>query len=260
MVKMILVKLGGSVITDKTQYHKFKKAATDRLAMEIKNAGQKVIVVHGAGSFGHVQAKKFSLQRGHLDESQIPGVAKVMLDVRELNQRVMMAFEAAELPAASIAPASCAQLKEGALTFLDMEPFKGFMKLDITPVTFGDIALDGRRGFGICSGDQLMLALAHEFHPERIVFCADVDGIYTSDPNLDKDAELIERVDRSVLNALPRTERAQDVTGGIFGKIEAMLQMTGRSGQAWVINGNVPGRLEQALKGEAVVGSIVGEG
>jgi isopentenyl phosphate kinase len=260
MVKMILVKLGGSVITDKTQYRKFKRAATDRLAREIKSSGKRVIVVHGAGSFGHIEAKKYSLHRGHLDDSQIPGVAKVMLDVRDLNLKVMQSFDAADLPAASIAPGACAQLKEGVLTFLDMEPFKGFNDLGIIPVTFGDVALDGRRGFGICSGDQLMLALVREFHPERIVFCADVDGIFTSDPNLDRNAQLIERVDRSVLDDLPRTERCQDVTGSIFGKIDCMLQMTGRKGEAWVVNGAVPGRLEKALKGEPVVGSIVGEG
>jgi isopentenyl phosphate kinase len=256
---MILVKLGGSVITDKTQYRKFRRAATDRLAREIKRSGQQVIVVHGAGSFGHVQAKKYSLNRGHVDDAQIPGVSEVMLDVRDLNLRVMRSLHSAGLPAASIPPSACALLKEGALSWLDMEPFKGYLRLGLTPVTFGDVALDERRGFGICSGDQLMLALVKEFKPERIIFCADVDGIYTCDPNLDPGAQLIERVDRAILDALPRTERCHDVTGSIFGKIDCMLQMAGHDRQALVVNGAVPGRLEKALRGERVVGSVVAE-
>ena len=49
---MILIKFGGSVITDKAEYRKFNKETVARLADEIKRSGQEVIIVHGAGSFG----------------------------------------------------------------------------------------------------------------------------------------------------------------------------------------------------------------
>ena len=58
---MIIIKLGGSIITDKTDYRKFNKDVVARLCKEIKESGQKVIIVHGAGSFGHIISKRFKL-------------------------------------------------------------------------------------------------------------------------------------------------------------------------------------------------------
>jgi isopentenyl phosphate kinase len=102
-----------------------------------------------------------------------------------------------------------------------------------------------------------MYLLAKEFHPELIVFCADVDGIFTADPNLDKDAKLIQEVDRSTLESIPRTSRVADVTGSIYGKLESMLSIASLGKGTMVINGLVPGRLASAMKGEKVKGSMV---
>ncbi len=102
-----------------------------------------------------------------------------------------------------------------------------------------------------------MEALAKELHPRGMVFCTDVDGVFTADPTIDPKARLMERVDRKVLRSLPRTVRCTDVTGSIFGKLECMLRMTEHGGDAVVINGNAPGRLEAALKGKKVIGSKV---
>jgi isopentenyl phosphate kinase len=148
-------------------------------------------------------------------------------------------------------------MEDGRLKRFELELFHRYLDLGMAPVTFGDVVLDSKRKFGICSGDQLMLALAKEFHPQLIVFCADVDGIYTADPNLDKGAELIEEVDRSTLEAIPRTSRVADVTGSIYGKLESMLALAQLGKSTMVINGLVPGRLASALKGEKVKGSRV---
>jgi len=110
------------------------------------------------------------------------------------------------------------------------------------------------------AGDQLMFILAKEFRPELIVFCADVDGIHTADPNLNPEAKLIERVDQGVLDSLPRTARVKDVTGSIYGKVEAMLRLAELGRRTMVINGKVPGRLQSALRGEKVKGSVVDGG
>jgi isopentenyl phosphate kinase len=202
-------------------------------------------------------AHEYDLNQGFKERRQLEGVAKVQMDVRDLNQMMMRSLEVADLPAASIPPGGCALLEEGRLRRLDMELFHRYQDLGIVPVTFGDVVLDRVRGFGICSGDQLMYRLAREFRPERIIFCADVDGIFTKDPNLDDEAELIEEVDRKVLDSLPRTTRHKDVTGSIYGKIECMLRMAESAGGTMVINGMVEGRLRSAIKGESVTGSTV---
>ena len=257
---MILVKLGGSVITDKGSYRTFREEAMTRLAGEMSRAHQDIVLVHGAGSFGHVLAKKHRLQEGFHSPAQISGMAKVMLDVRDLNLQVMKALDLAGLPAASIPPSACVTLENGELARIDLETFSNYLELGIMPVTFGDVALDSERRFGICSGDQLMLVLAKRLRPERIIFCADVDGVFTADPNQDPQARLIENVERKTLGSLPRTARHDDVTGSIYGKIERMLAMAAYSRTTMVINGTAPGRLEGALSGERVIGSYVSGG
>jgi len=148
-------------------------------------------------------------------------------------------------------------MRSGRLDRLDAGPFRSYLDMGFAPVTFGDVALDSERGLGICSGDQLMERLAREFRPERVIFCADVDGVFTADPSIDPDAELIGTVDRAVLDSLPRTSKVADVTGSIYGKIESMMRIASHGRDAVVINGLEPGRLLDALSGRDVVGSKV---
>jgi isopentenyl phosphate kinase len=257
---MMLVKLGGSVITDKMSYRTLRSEAVRRLAKEIADSKQTVMVVHGAGSFGHVIAAEHQLQKGYRDDSQIPGMARVIEDVRTLNLAVISALNEAGVPSVSLPPSAVTELSNGKLARIDLSIFRRYMELGIAPVTFGDVALDDHRRFGICSGDQLMEALAKEFAPERIIFCADVDGVFTEDPGCVPDAKLIEVVDRRALDALPRTQRCADVTGSIFAKIETMMRITSYGGEAIVINGLQSGRLASALRGEKVIGSkVVGD-
>jgi isopentenyl phosphate kinase len=254
---MMLVKLGGSVITDKTNYLAYREDVLSRLVAEIVAARKDIILVHGAGSFGHVLASEHRLQGGYTGDSQIPAAAKVMEDVRDLNLRVMRTLNAGGLPSASLPPSAVASLRSGELDILDVGMFRRYLDLGMCPVTFGDVALDSERRFGICSGDQLMERLAHEFRPQRVIFVSDIDGVFTADPTTDPDATLIETVDRETLDSLPRTHRCADVTGSIFGKIETMMRIASWGGDAVVLNGNAPGRLGAALRGEAVVGSKV---
>ena len=252
--------MGGSVITDKEQYRTFDQANVKRLAKEIVRSKMPVMIVHGAGSFGHVLAKKYHLKDGYRNQNQMKGLTQVSLDVRDLNLRIMDALQSAGLNCISIPPSACCLMDDGKLVDFDLEVVHRYLDLGIVPVTFGDVVLDLKKGFGICSGDQLMAWLADEFDPERIIFCTDVDGIFTADPHLNDDANMIEQVDRSVLARLPRSERCADVTGSIYGKIESILDLA-KGREAMVVNGRVRGRLERALKGEAVKGSrVIGDG
>jgi isopentenyl phosphate kinase len=254
---MLLVKLGGSVITDKMNYRVLRGEVLNRLASEISSSGETTVIVHGAGSFGHVIAAKHHIQKGFTEPSQIMGAAQVMEDVRVLNLEVTSALVRCGVPAVSLPPSALVRLSEGELESMDVDVYRKYLDLGIAPVTFGDVALDVKRGFGICSGDQLMEVLARELSPRRIIFCSDVDGVYTRDPRTDPSARMFEAVDRSTLDSLPRTQHCADVTGSIFGKIETMLRIAAHGGGSMVINGLVPGRLAAAMRGEEVIGTRV---
>ncbi|MHC1680171.1 MAG: isopentenyl phosphate kinase [Methanomassiliicoccales archaeon] len=254
---MILVKLGGSVITDKGRYRTFDPETTGRLAEEIASTGKDVIIVHGAGSFGHMLAKEHRLHIGITEDSQLLGASQVMSDVRELDLVVCRQMSAKGLQVVPLPPASCAVMKDGTLDHLDLENFKSYLELGMVPVTFGDVVRDEVRGLSICSGDQLMAALAREFRPSKVIFVTDVDGVFTADPTQDPQAKLIETVDQKVLDALPRTERNVDVTGSIFTKIRYMIDMASLTDECLVLNGKIAGRLEAAIRGEQVIASKV---
>lgn len=215
------------------------------------------MIVHGAGSFGHVVAKKYALQNGKVSDDQIKGVSQVTWDVRELDLMVIKAISDEGMDAVSIVPGSSAKLNDGELRSLDVSKFNDFFALGMTPVTYGDVVLDSARGFGICSGDQLIARLAEEFRPEKVIFVTDVDGVFTCDPRIDKDAKLIKEIDGDTLGTLPRSEWCDDVTGSIFSKIEYMISIASMTKEVMIINGNVPGRLKAALTGEDLVCSRV---
>jgi isopentenyl phosphate kinase len=254
---MILVKLGGSVITDKGRYRTFDPDTTGRLALEIARSGEDVVLVHGAGSFGHMLAKEHRLHLGVTEGSQLLGASMVMSDVRELDLEICRRMSANGLRAVPLPPASCASMRDGQLHRLDLDVFRSYLKLGMVPVTFGDVVRDEVRGLSICSGDQLMAALAREFRPSKVLFVTDVDGVFTADPTQDPQAKLIGTVDQKVLDSLPRTERNVDVTGSIFAKIRYMIDMASLTGECLVLNGKVPGRLEAAIRGEDVIASKV---
>ena len=250
---MILIKLGGSVITDKTQYRTFDEETVRRLCGEIKESGVGAAVVHGAGSFGHVLAKEYSLQNGLADFGQVPAVARVQYDVRELNLMVMKELMNAGIPAISVPPGSCFMMEDGKLILEDTEVLRSAFHLGLMPVMFGDVVLDRRKGFGICSGDQIMEVLCKLLDPKKIVFVSDVDGLFDKDPKTNRDAKLLTDVTWKALEKISSESSVDDVTGGVRAKMESMLRMTSPDRDCVLVNGSVPGRLRSLLKGERVI-------
>jgi len=250
---MILIKLGGSVITDKTQYRIFNRERVRRLCAEIRDSGADSVIVHGAGSFGHVIAKEYSLQKGFIDPAQVPAVARVQYDVRELNLMVIDELLNAGIPAVSVPPGSCFMMDNGNLLLDDPEVLISASRLGIMPVMFGDVVFDRSKGFGICSGDQIMEVLCELYHPDKVVFVSDVDGLFEKDPKTNPDSKLLTEVTSELLNCVSSDSSVADVTGGVRAKMEAMLRMTSSERDCVLINGSVEGRLCSLLKGERVI-------
>lgn len=250
---MILIKLGGSVITDKSKYRTFRKDVVSRLCKEIKDSGQKVLIVHGAGSFGHVLAKEHMINDGFKNESQIPAVAQICYDVRELDSMIVKELNDNSIPAVSVPTGSTFIMENRRLIIDDDSVLKGFVDKGIIPVMFGDVVLDRKLGFAICSGDQIMERFAEIFDIERVIFVSDIDGLYDSDPKTDKNAKLIEKVDRKTLAGIESSSSVDDVTGGVKEKMNAMLRMCSRDRDCILVNGTVKGRLLSLLKNEKVI-------
>src|SRR5437667_12561081 len=97
--------------------------------------------------------------------------------------------------------------------------------MGFTPVTFGDVVRDLRRGVSICSGDLMMLELARAFRPNRAVFAAVVAGLFTADPKLRRSALLLEWGGPKRLGQIESSDRSRTaVTGGIEGRARRMCE------------------------------------
>ena len=254
---MHLVKLGGSVITDKARVTTLRAAPLRRLAREIAASGAEVIVVHGAGSFGHIKAARHRLQEGYVDDTQLPAVSEVQRDVRTLNLAVLDALRRARMRPVSLPPSAIARSEDGNLSGLDLDVFRRYLDLGFTPVTFGDVVLDARRWFSICSGDLLMLALSKALHPEAAIFVADVDGVYTADPKRAKSPRLLREVGPADVGAIDATTEPMDVTGGLAGKLQRMIEVSRHANRCMLVNGLKEGRLLRAMRAQSVVSTVI---
>ena len=255
---MFLIKLGGSVITDKGKKYAFKKDVTDRLSSEIKKADKKVILIHGAGSFGHILAKQHSLNQGYKNDTQLQGFSDTHAMVQQLNSLVLTSLHDHDIAAVSIPPHTILQLDDHKPSTMDYNIFKEYLSKGFTPVTFGDVVLDKTLSFSICSGDLLMQMLAEYFKPEKVLFVLDEDGIYTSNPKTDKNAEFIEKTTILELENLKTSANDHaDVTKGMQGKIETIKNISRLGVDAVLLNGNINNRLYDTLVGKKTKNTFV---
>jgi isopentenyl phosphate kinase len=250
------VKLGGSVLTDKSAYRTPKLENLSRLAMELRSAEGPLVVVHGAGSYGHVLAKEFRLAEGRDDDARRDAAfTQVHADVRELSVLVLEALRDAGLPAIAHSTYDLARLDAGKLLSFSHAAVADTLAAGFVPVLSGDGVLDASRGWGILSGDVIMAELARALRPERAVFVTDVDGIYDRDPK-DAHAKLLPRIGpREAVGA--GHGKAHDVTGGMGGKLARAREVAKAGVEVHVVNGTVAGRLPDALAGKPTVGTVV---
>ena len=89
---MIIIKLGGSIITDKSEYRKFNEKIVENIVKILKVMNKQMIIIHGGGSFGHIKSKEFGLP-GPVSERTIEGMNIVHNDMVELNLKISRVFQ-----------------------------------------------------------------------------------------------------------------------------------------------------------------------
>ena len=244
MKNLIIIKLGGSIITDKTaKQGVFRQEIVERIAQEIKAAQEKngfdLILVHGAGSFGHPIAKKYRLNEGYIDGQSSEGFAKTKIGVMELNLLVKQELSKANLAACIIESSAVIKAHSGKIKKIDLGFIRFLLASDIIPILSGDVVIDQETGFSIISGDQIASHLARKLRAKTVVFVSDVNGIFDKNPKTYKDAQLIGEINNRNYHFIVKnmkTNNLNDVTGEMGGKILAIKKdLSGI--KALIING-----------------------
>jgi isopentenyl phosphate kinase len=259
--KPTILKIGGSVITDKNGELAARTDVMNRLAEEIQKANVKnLIIVHGGGSFGHPTAKKYGIKEGLKEDTQKVGFAETHHVMTVLNGLVMDSLVRHNIPALSVTPSSCIITENGRIRYFEDAVLKMLLKMGFVPVLYGDATLDGKMGFTVLSGDQIVSHLARKFDAGKIVIGVDTDGLYDADPKVAENAKLYAHLTLSELEKIKGAagkSTAADVTGGMLGKIAELIPAIEQGIPVAIVNAAKPNRVYKALMGEALEGTVM---
>lgn len=234
MAELILIKWGGSLITDKHRPLTARHTLIQRLAHELAQAHQArpdlhIILGHGSGSFGHATAAQYGTRRGvHSPEAWF-GFAHVAHIAARLNRIVVEALLDAGIPAISIQPSALITARDGELLHFPLHPVENALAAGLLPVLYGDVAFDETWGGTIISTEQLLIHLAHRLPTStRLLILGEVDGVYDRDPHHHPDARPIPTITPTDLPNLASSlggSHGTDVTGGMRDKVQRLTSL-----------------------------------
>jgi isopentenyl phosphate kinase len=272
--ELILLKLGGSVITDKNQPYTAREDVIRRLGREIRQAldgrpDLRLIMGHGSGSYGHIVAQKYGTRQGILGADEFEkrrswsGYVETAAAAARLNRLVTDTLLEQGVPVVSYQPSASARCRRGELMYFDTHPMQQVLEAGLVPLIYGDVAIDAVQGFTIISTEQIFDNIARELQPARIILAGIVDGVYDGDPLTKAGAVHYPEISPDnweEVEAALGGSHGTDVTGGMFSKVRDMyhLVLAQPPLQVHIVSGEVPGHVLSVLSGsEKGIGTLI---
>ncbi|WP_134670587.1 isopentenyl phosphate kinase [Halorussus marinus] len=219
-----VLKLGGSVITDKDRPEALDGPALDAAADAVADAlaagdVADLVVVHGGGSFGHHHASEHGVSKtdGSADAT---AAVEIHAAMKTLNEFVLSRLHDRGVPAVPVHPFSAASRDETAALDLPTRQVETMLGEGFVPVLHGDVVAHAGEGVTILSGDEAVGAVAEGVGADRVGFCSTVPGV------LDDAGDVVPEIRsyEAVASSLGGSD-ATDVTGGMAGKVRALLEL-----------------------------------
>ena len=192
--ELVLVKLGGSLLTDKRRAGHARTDVIRRLAGELAAAlpglrqrGEGLILGHGSGSFGHVAAAKHGLRSG-LRDGPVLGAADTQNQAARLHRMLAEALIEAGAPAWSWSPSTALVARAGKPAAGSIDSLVAALGLGLVPVVYGDVLLDRTFGASIASTEAVLAFLIPRLGRgglpvRRILWLGETDGVYDAEGN-----------------------------------------------------------------------------
>lgn len=258
---LIVLKLGGSMLTDKSTPYKIREDVIKSVAVEIKECIDLVlikslVIVHGVGSFGHPPVLKYNLHKGFRNKDQLISMSKTQLIVNEFRKTIATTFLEEGVPinlmhASSMVVGNKMVIADHAFTSL-----KGFLSLGMVPLIGGDMMYDTSMGFSVCSGDQLAVVLSRILHAKQLLLATDVPGVFDKDPKSGEPAQLLKEINiNEIEQLLSKTNETikTDASGKMRGKLLSLVSIKHQIQEGLavaILSMNRKGVLKNYLKGE----------
>jgi len=211
---LIVLKLGGSVISDKRRPYSLRTELLKEIGKVLKKKSGELVVVHGGGSFGHPKVREL-LESGYSLKDKGYEVIRVM---NEMTNRVTEAL------GDPFAPYSTPSMWAGELL---VEPIREALKIGWIPVIQGNVVPPGK----VVSGDELVVELAKKLGAEAVGLATDVEGVYRSWPPSGPPLR-----EASPCSVELKGSEGIDVTGGMRKKLEELAKIAGEV-KVYVFNG-----------------------
>ncbi|NLI61984.1 MAG: isopentenyl phosphate kinase family protein [Methanosarcinaceae archaeon] len=244
-----VLKIGGSAVTDKSDKSGFFKSdEMKRIAKEIAMSEDSLknglIIVHGAGSYGHTHAKEYGLDKAFDAE----GIMITHDSVRKLNEFIVSELRNEGIKAIPLNPFAFSVCSDGRLTEMFTNQIKLMVKHGLVPVLHGDVCMDEKRGICILSGDQSLPYIAAVSGAKNVGLSSATDGV------LDGHGKVIKEINSENFEYYKQFiggSAGTDVTGGMLGKVKEMLMLAeDYKIESCIFNANTPGNIQKYLSGE----------
>jgi isopentenyl phosphate kinase len=277
MKELVFLKLGGSLITDKTQPYTPLLDVMDDIAVQIKtaiktNPDLRLIVGHGAGSFGHVPASEYRTrdglppmatpllhrERDKDEDNYWKGFSEVWYQASALNRHVMQALHKMDVRAMALPPSASVIASNGQVSVWETTAIRMSLSSGIVPVIFGDVVFDEVRGGTILSTEDLFMHLAHALSPERILLAGLESAVWADFPARKTKLEKITPNTFHAISMGVGQSEGTDVTGGMESKVKQMLDLVQDIPElsVQIFSGKELGNIVRALSGE-VLGTLI---
>jgi len=243
---MILIKLGGSIITNKEKPLSVRRKTINNLAKSLKKINEPMIIVHGGGSYGHYWSVKYNM---HSKEKKydLRGVAIVKNSMIELNKIILDLLLKNKLNPYCLPPTDF--MSGNKPISKKVKEIEKIAKSGLIPVTYGDALWYGQKKTYILSGDKVMTHLAKILRPRLCIFVLNEDGLYS---DLKSKKLIYELRDKRYLIS----ENKMDVTGGMTRKVEEALKISKIGMNVFFVNGNKPERILKAVRNRKFKGTL----
>jgi isopentenyl phosphate kinase len=216
---VIVLKLGGSVVTEKSRDETVDGAALERAAESVAACDEPIVLVHGGGSFGHPHAETWGASTTD-GVGDVDGVTAIHGAVATLNKFVLRALQEEGVPAVPVHPLSAAHRDaDGDLT-LPSGQVATLLDEGFVPVLHGDLVAHAGEGASVLSGDEIVTSLARSLDADRVGVCSTVPGVLDADDDVVPEISSFDDVE-SVLGG----SAATDVSGGMAGKVRELLAL-----------------------------------